>query len=364
MLDDKIIDQAFLNLRKHKTRRCEIIKIEADYDNEKARMKEMIWNTRPSEDADPELAYHPRARNPVYRFEHGKLRKTYEPEMHEQWLHHIIVLVLRPVIDRTAYRYSCGSLPGKGGHYGMRHLRRMIFKGKNIKYFAKLDIRHFFESADIEIVIKELGMRIKDDWFLHIIRICYEGVKGLVLGFYLSQWLANFLLEPLDRMITGSGNENYVRYMDDIVVFGSNKRQLRKLVVEVKKLLGRRLRLKLKRTWQICRFDFRGKGRFLDFMGFRFYRTHVTIRKRIFIKATRLARRICVRIASGKRLFRKHAQAMISYAGWFSWTDSYDAFKKHISSNVSIRMLKKLVSRLDRRENRIKNERILRSQAA
>lgn len=358
MLDDEIIDQAFMNLRKHKTKRREILMIERNYEEEKEMMKLMIWNTRPEPDADPELAYRPAPRVPVLRNEHGKIRRTYEPEIHEQWLHHIIVLILRPIIERTAHPFSCGSLPKKGAHFGMRQLRRMIAKGKGIKYFLKADIRHFFESTDIEIVIGWLSVAIKDPWFLYIIRKCYEGVKGLVLGFYLSQWLANYVLEPLDRLICDMGFAIQVRYMDDLVVFSDNKRKLRNLVVEIKKLLGRKLRLKLKSNWTITRFDYKGKGRFLDFMGFRFYRNRVTIRKRIMLKAVRLATRIQKRIRSGKRLFRRHAQAMISLIGWFSWTDSYGCYLVHIKPKIHIKRLKNLVSRMDRRENRIQHERI------
>lgn len=364
MLDDDVIDQAFKNLRRHKTRRTEIQKIEANYEAEKAAMKEMIWNTRPTADADPERGYKPHKRVPVVRFEHGKERHTYEPEMHEQWLHHIIVIILRPIIERTAHPYSCGSLPKKGGHYGMRHLRRMIARGKGIKYFMKIDIRHFFESTEIDIVIKRLAVYIKDEWFLHVIRRCYDGVKGLVLGFYLSQWLANYVLEPIDRIISDSGFDIQVRYMDDITVFSSNKRKLRNLLVEIRKALGRILRLKIKNNWTIAKFDYNGKGRYLDFMGFKFYRNRVTIRKRIMIRATRLATRIHNKLQSGQRFYRKHIRAMVSLLGWFTWTDSYRCYQQRIKPLINVRRLKNLISRMDRRESRLRNERMLRSQTA
>lgn len=364
MLDDTVIDQAFKNLRKHKTNRPEIQQIEMNYEEEKARMKTMIWNSRPTADADPDLGYHPAKRVPVYRNEHGKIRCTYEPEVHEQWLHHIIVMILRPIIERTAYPFSCGSLPKKGAHFGMRHLRRMIAKGKGIKYFLKVDVRHFFESTDIDVVIRQLALRIKDEWFLHIIRRCYEGVKGLVLGFYLSQWLANYVLEPIDRLICDAGFDIFVRYMDDVTIFSSNKRTLKKILIEIMKTLGRVLRLKLKNNWTIARFDYKGRGRFLDFMGFRFYRDRVTIRKRIMLKAVKLAAKIHKTMVSGKRIFRKIAQAMISYLGWFTWTDSYNCYPQRIKPLINVKRLKRLISRLDRRENRLRNERILRPRAA
>ena len=359
MLDYTVIDLAFKNLRKHKTNRPEIINIELHYEEERAAMHDMILNTRPGEVPNPEKAFVSPDHVPVRRYEHGKWRTTYKPGIHEQWLHHIIAIVLQPIIERTAYPFYCGSLPKKGAHYGMRQLRRKIAKGKNIKYFAKLDIRHFFDSIRMDIMIRELASRIKDDWFLYIIRKCYEGFsRGLVLGFYLSQWLANYLLEPLDKMITDAGYDIYFRYMDDIVVFGPNKRKLHALIVEIKKLLGRRFRLKLKNNYQVNKFIYKGKGQELDFMGFIFGRNKVVIRKRIMLKATHLAKRIWMRKQAGGRVYKRHAQAMISYMGWFTYTDSYSCYLKYIKPYITVKRLKQLVSRLDKKENRHKNDRM------
>ena len=126
--------------------------------------------------------------------------------------------------------------------------------------------------------MKELAIRIKDDWFLYIIGLCLQGFnKGIPLGFYISQWLANYLLEPLDRLITEVlGLPKLQRYMDDIVIFASSKKVLQRAIVEIRKMLGQRFRLKLKHNYQVCKFYYeKGKrkiGRALDFMGFIFYR--------------------------------------------------------------------------------------------
>ena len=47
MLEDEVIRKAYKKLRKRKTKRKEIIKIDADLDNEVAAMREMILNTKP-----------------------------------------------------------------------------------------------------------------------------------------------------------------------------------------------------------------------------------------------------------------------------------------------------------------------------
>ncbi len=363
MLDENIIRKAYKKLRKGKTKRAEIQKIDADLDNEVAAMRRMIENTKPPDVPVeyPELAYKPKPRKPKLIKEHGKVRKIYMPEIHEQWLHHIIVLILEPIITATAYPYSCGSFPKRGAHYGKKRLLKIIKGGKNIRNFAKIDIRHFYDSIRLDILMRELRIRIKDELFLYIVELCLQGFKkGIPLGFYISQWLANYLLEPLDRFITEKlGIKNLIRYMDDIVLGHDNKKILHRAVVEIKKFIGRRFRLKLKRNYQVFKFNYQKKngkvvGRVIDFMGFLFFRSRTGIRKAIMLSATRLAKKLAKAKEAGRGYFRKHLEAMLSYMGWFSCTDTYDTYQTYIKPYIRVGRLKKIISKLARRAN--KNE--------
>ena len=50
---------------------------------------------------------------------------------------------------------------------------------------------------------------------------------GISLGFYTSQWLSNWYLQGLDYYIKERlGAVHYMCYMDDMVIFGSNKKVL------------------------------------------------------------------------------------------------------------------------------------------
>lgn len=360
MLKDDVIRKAYKKLRKGKTKRKEIQYIDAHLDNEVQKMYDMILNTKP-EGVDvphPELAYKPKKRTPKIIFEHGKRRKIYMPEIHEQWLHHIIVLVLEPIITATAYPYSCGSFPKRGAHYGKRQIERwLLHDPKETRCFAKMDIRHFYDSIRLKILMKELAIRIKDDWFLYIIGLCLQGFnKGIPLGFYISQWLANYLLEPLDRLITEVlGLPKLQRYMDDIVIFASSKKVLQRAIVEIRKMLGQRFRLKLKHNYQVCKFYYeKGKrkiGRALDFMGFIFYRTKTLIRKNIMLSATRLAKKMERSKEANRGYFHRHIEAMLSYMGWFTCTDTYDCYQSRIKPYIHVGRLKKIISKIKRRQN-------------
>ncbi len=357
MLDEKVIRKAYKKLRKGKTRRKEIIAIDANIETEVAAMRRMIENTKPPdvEVEHPELSYKPCKRSPKIIFEHGKQRRIYMPEIHEQWLHHIIVLILEPIITATAYRFSCGSFPNRGAHYGKKQLLKWIRSGKGIRNFAKIDIRHFYDSIRLDVLMKELSIRIKDDWFLYIIRLCLKGFrKGIPLGFYISQWLANYILEPLDRFIIKKlGFEKFERYMDDMVFFDNAKKKLQAAIIQIKMFLGRRYRLKLKGNYQVCRFYYESKkkriGRPLDFMGFVFYRNKTILRKRIMLESIRTAKKLYAEKAAGRGYYLNHVKSMLSYIGWYDCTDTYWCYEDHIKPLVNIRKLKQIVSKVDRR---------------
>ena len=190
----------------------------------------------------------------------------------------------------------------------------------------------------------------------HVIWLCLrEYKKGIPLGFYISQWLANYLLEPLDKLITETlGLDKLVRYMDDVTIYAAAKKALHNADVQIRKMLGQRFRLKLKKNRQVCKFFYQGKrkamGRPLDFMGFVFYRDKTIIRKRIMLKATQTARHLHKAKEAGRSYCRHNIAAMLSYMGWFSCTDTYECFKRRIKPNVKIGKLKEIISKLDRRK--------------
>lgn len=356
MTDEKVIVAAWRRLRKGKTKRQEVKEIEADFDNQVKFMQDMIRNTLPENEGGERRPFFTPA---VYKArevcEGGKRRVIYAPNIREQWLHHIIMRVLEPVFMRGMYRFSCGSVPGRGVHYGRNAVERFIkhSEPRAVKYFIKADIRHFYNSTRHDVLFKRLAATIKDERLLYVLRLCLGNFKkGLPLGFYISQWLANFILSDLDKMVS-TCFKGYFRYMDDLVIFGANKKQLKKLLAMIKKELGG-IRLRLKRNYQVCRFDYVKKsgitGRPVDFLGFRFYRNRCILRKRVLLAATRLAGRIFKRKRAGRGLNYRQAAAMVSYLGWFRWSDTYAVYLNRIKPFVNAGRLKKYISKVSKRK--------------
>lgn len=284
-----------------------------------------------------------------------KKRTIIVPRYYEQIVHHMTVNVLAPIFEHGMYEHSYASLPGRGAHRGKKVIEKWIRKDpKGVKYCLKMDVRKFFDSVPHDVLLRKLERIIHDEEFLGVIReILSVTENGLPLGFYTSQWLANWYLDELDHYIKEKlGARHYMRYMDDMIVFGSNKRELHRIRSAIDEYLQTRLGLELKGNWQVFRFDYidregNHRGRDLDYMGFRFYRDRTTIRRSIMLKASRKARRI----GRKEKPSIYEVRQMTSYLGWIDCTDTYGMYTKWIKPFVDIQKCKRRMSAYDRRKN-------------
>lgn len=301
-----------------------------------------------------------------------KKRLIIKPDyVYEQILHHAIVQVLTPIFMRSMYIYSCGSLPGRGGLYGKKYLAKYIRQNpKKIKYVAKGDISKFFQTVNIELVKEKFRKIIHDEKFLEVLFLVldsniatYKGEEinmGLPIGYYLSQWIANWFLKDFDYFIKQELKiKCYVRYVDDFVLLSPNKKELHKAIQAIAQYLEK-LDLKLKSNYQVFRFayiDKQGKerGRPIDFMGYKFYRDRTILRRNILFRAVRKAKKI----SKKDKLNWYECTQLLCYLGWFKYTDTYKAFEKFITPVVNIGDCKQIVSLRQKRINkRLKNDNI------
>ena len=290
-----------------------------------------------------------------------KKRIIIVPTFPEQVIHHMVVNVLKPIFMRGMYEHSYGSIPNRGGHKGMKQIKKWIkHGGKNCKYCLKMDIKKYFESIPHDIYLAKLKSIIHDKRFMGILEeltSVITGGKGIPLGFYLSQWTANWYLHDLDHYIKEELRARYyIRYMDDMVVFGANKRKLHKIRAAIKDYLQDRLGLEMKHNWQVFLFDYtksgKTKGRFLDFMGFKFYRNRITLRKSIMIKATRKAKKIY----KAEKPSIYSIRQVLAYLGWIDATDAYGMYENYIKPFVNFQQCKRRISAYDRRQKGEKDE--------
>lgn len=156
---------------------------------------------------------------------------------------------------------------------------------------------------------------------------------------------------------------NCIRYMDDMVVFGKNKKELHRMQQEIERFLREKFNLQMKGNWQVFRFDYtekktgKRKGRPLDFMGFQFYHDKTILRESIMLSCTRKVNRV----AKKEKITWYDATAILSYMGYLSNTDTYDMYLQRVKPYVNVKKLKKIVSKHSKRKEREKHERMERS---
>jgi len=256
-------------------------------------------------------------------------------------VHQLMVLVMQSVLMRGMYHWSCASIPNRGGARATNKIKRILRRDpKRTKYVCKFDIRKFYPSISHKKLIWALARKIKDKRFL---RLVYEVLethqKGLAIGYFVCQWLANFYLEPLDRFIlTLPGVKYMIRYMDDVVMFGPNKKQLHKARRAIESFMSEQLGLRMKENWQV----FPISSRMLDFVGFRFDRDHTTLRRRNFLRFTRQCRKAEKRIMQGKQISFKLAAGLLSRAGQLKHCNSHMVRVKYLDP-VGVKNLKEVV---------------------
>ena len=268
----------------------------------------------------------------------GKERTIFKPKFYpDQIIHWALMLNLQPIIMKGMYPYSCGSVPRRGTGLAQKTLRKWLDKDyKGTKYCLKLDIKKFYPSINNGVLKQMFQDTIKDKDCLWLINQIIESNNGLPIGNYTSQWFANFFLQGLDHYIKERlGIKYYIRYVDDLVILGGNKRKLHKARTDIRDYLTS-IKLEIKDNWQLFRID----SRPIDFLGFKFYRDKTILRKK---NALRIRRRIG-KIHKKKNLNYKDACAIVSYWGWIKNSNSFNFYNKYVKPKINLKQARMVIS--------------------
>ncbi|MCO6478925.1 MAG: hypothetical protein J5I94_19990 [Phaeodactylibacter sp.] len=201
-------------------------------------------------------------------------------------VHHALMNITGPIFERTFIYDSYANRVGKGTHAAIRRFQEYACR---FPYVLKCDIRKFFPSIDHELLKEEIRWKVRCPETLWLIdRIIdnsnpqeehlayfpgddlftpHERRHGLPIGNLTSQWWVNLYLNRFDHFVKEELQvPGYIRYVDDFVLFGQEKAQLRIWAKEIGDYLaGLRLLLHPNKT-QIYRVE---DG--VPFLGFRVF---------------------------------------------------------------------------------------------
>lgn len=223
-----------------------------------------------------------------------RIRKIFDPKERvlmiapffpDRIIHHIVIDVLGRHWQHIFIENSYACIKGRGIHKCVEDVHRaLVLDGAGTRYCLKLDIRKFYDNVDHAALKRIVRYTIADPdvlWLLDTIIDSNGSDKGLPIGNFTSQYLANLYLSYLDHFIKEVlGVKYYYRYMDDMVVLDGSKERLHWLLDMVGLYLGAELKLEIKANWQIFPVDERG----IDYVGFKQNHYGILLRKGILLK--------------------------------------------------------------------------------
>jgi len=341
ILDPNVIEFAITEAGRGKRNRKAVSKVMADLPRHVQIIKEMLENQN----------FVPSKYVVSMRYDHRtkKHRKIQRPAFFpDQCIHWLIVLAVKDVFMRGMYHWNCGSILGRGIKHGHKAVKRWTTNDrKNTKYTLKMDVKKYYDSVPHDKLMAIIRRKIKDPRMLSLIQQIVDTTEtGIPIGNYTSQWFANLYLESLDHFIKETlGVKYYVRYIDDLVLFGANKKVLHRARKEIEKFLAVELGLKLKETWQVFKTQSRG----VDFLGYVFFHTHIKLRARNFLALVRSCNAVRKKIAAKITVPYKMAAGLLSRIGQFKYFNSYKIRIKYLVG-IKINLLKEAVRNESKRQ--------------
>lgn len=254
------------------------------------------------------------------------MKLPYYPDRIIQWA---IMLQVEDIFMKTFCTHTCASMKFRGIKKASQLTSGYMKDKFNTEYCLKIDISKFYPNINHMILKKLLRKKFKDKELLELLDMIvdsYPGNKGVPIGSYLSQFLANFYLAYFDHWLKEKMGIKYVvRYMDDIVIFHYSKAYLHWLKRQMDVYLEIELDLKMKPNWQVFPTAIRG----VDFVGFRHFYGYKLLRKTTCKKFKKKMLHIKEKQDKGNLVNYSEWCAANSYNGWLKWCDSYRLRQKY-----------------------------------
>jgi RNA-directed DNA polymerase len=176
-----------------------------------------------------------------------KTRTIHAPPFRDRVVHHAIVEVAGPVLERGAIAHTYACRTGRGQHAALRQARGWM---RHDDWFLKMDVAKYYDSIAHATLRAALARRLRERRLLALFdRLLESHVhttgRGLPIGALTSQYLGNFYLDGFDHwMLETARQPRYLRYMDDMIALGPHAalRELRDRSAARLAALGLRLK--------------------------------------------------------------------------------------------------------------------------
>jgi hypothetical protein len=190
-----------------------------------------------------------------YSFTKPRTRMIYEPKERtifvvpvfpDRILHHCVMNVVTPIWESMMYDYSFACRKNKGYHEASNYVCEAMRK---TEFYMKGDVKKYYPSINHDILKVIIRRKIKDEQVLTFFDRLIDSTDGNInipIGHYTSQWIGNLYLNELDTFVKHTLRyKYYVRYMDDFMLFGNDKKKLQYDLKRIRDFLSQKLQLQL-----------------------------------------------------------------------------------------------------------------------
>ncbi|MCP4701504.1 MAG: RNA-dependent DNA polymerase [Gammaproteobacteria bacterium] len=170
-----------------------------------------------------------------------KPRQIAAAPFRDRVVHHALMNIVEPLLDRRFIHDSYACRQDKGVHEAVNRYQRWA---QRYRHALKMDVTRYFPSIDHIIMKEKLAHRIKDPKVLELFALLIdtspriktppvwypgddlltpvERRTGIPIGNLTSQFLANLYLDDFDHYMKERAPA-YLRYVDDCFVLGDDK---------------------------------------------------------------------------------------------------------------------------------------------
>ncbi len=321
---------AYLKARKCKRYKAEILRFGYNLEENLLRLKEELLNRTYQHGGYREFVVND-----------SKKRLIRAAPFRDRVIHHALCNIIEPVFDKGFVYDSYACRKGKGTHRAVKRLgkfiRVLLAKSKEEIYCLKCDISKYFETIDHKILFTLLKKKIADPKVLWLLKEILESSEslspvGIPIGNLTSQLFANIYLNELDQFVKHSLRiRYYLRYMDDFIVLGFDKKNLHQVKKEIQEFVENKLKLKMHP--KKANIFLVGEG--IDFLGYRIFENHCLLRKstvKRFIKRVRVYQE---KLRKGLMTGEKFTNSLQSWLDYAKYADSW-RLRKDLSRKLAI----------------------------
>lgn len=263
----------------------------------------------------------------VFTIYDPKEREIYRLPFRDRVVHHAIMNVMEPIWTSIFIRQTYSCIKGRGIHAVLMAIKLDLKEVSTTRYCLKMDVRKFYPTIDHDILKSIIRRKVKDNRLLDLLDLIIDSAPGVPIGNYLSQFFANLYLSYFDHWLKETKRvKYYYRYADDMVILARDKAYLHELLTEITAYLNNELNLQLKGNYQVFPVDSRG----IDFVGYKFYHTHILMRKTI-------KKRLCRKAAKLNKKdidVKSYRMQIAPWLGWAKHCDSKHLLKKVLNEKV------------------------------